>query len=573
MANYKKVFLLLVILFITFNGFGQTNTVTAEHYWTDIKELSLYFENAEIDGGISLDPYNRTDIIYSNTPICLNLHISFSNWISNELKKADPNRVKALNIFIYDTTYFSKLREILVRFKNIEYIHIAHFGDKVIDKLPMEVFSNPNLKGLALNGDFSAIPEEIGNLRKLEYLQIGSDKLMSIPKQITKLSKLKSLYITGDLGFKKKIYLLFRYRVGKEGKPIYDFKINFSDANVSHIKRLPPNFNFKSIKYLMLKLEKPIKFNKVYLGKKYFKYLYVYPQGIFNIKDNIVSELVLLDKPCVYKDIIISKLIVDSIERLGKLYNCKIDQVYTDTYFSNDLINMKNGVLKTNSTSVNGALFGKFKTTTNQSDEYAIDMSKYPEIYYENYERKYQHYLPDYLVRVKFSKKSFIPKLYIDSYNARLDSTIKQCGKFTPIIEFAWFNKIDESRLTFMKNCEIQEFLIDLLDDNIEFSKFKSIENLTIKHISKDVDIDLLINELNKSKGIGSIQINDTLQLGLVNKIKDEIKIYVYPDFYLKNYEQLKDCKIYLYITWYSEENFFKSLPSFNPNLTPLIYR
>ena len=73
---------------------------------------------------------------------------------------------------------------------------------KSIDEL-LRYANDPNLAPLVthvnlFDKNLTTLPPEIGNLKNLEYLSLGSNELTTIPKEIGNLTNLEVLWLTGN---------------------------------------------------------------------------------------------------------------------------------------------------------------------------------------------------------------------------------------------------------------------------------------------------------------------------------------------------------------------------------------
>lgn len=83
--------------------------------------------------------------------------------------------------------------------KEPEAVGYLHLNDPKLQTFPPEIFSFPNLQGLAIrNSRIALLPPEIGKLQKLTGLQIHGGNLTELPKEIGNLTNLQLLDLAGN---------------------------------------------------------------------------------------------------------------------------------------------------------------------------------------------------------------------------------------------------------------------------------------------------------------------------------------------------------------------------------------
>ena len=90
--------------------------------------------------------------------------------------------------------YCPRLKALLDSFVNLKKLVYLNLGGVHIAKIP-DSLGNCPLQYLELSGNFSTVPETLGNCAKLKVLNLNSDKPISLPKSLGGLSALKELYL------------------------------------------------------------------------------------------------------------------------------------------------------------------------------------------------------------------------------------------------------------------------------------------------------------------------------------------------------------------------------------------
>ena len=110
---------------------------------------------------------------------------------------ADLKHITELKISSYKLTEIPDFIGGLVSLKKL-YLGVgstSHDNDAVDIYLPESIGKLENLQSLSIKGNFSDVPQWIGNLSKLGSLLINSDRLKTIPTEIGNLKKLQTLVI------------------------------------------------------------------------------------------------------------------------------------------------------------------------------------------------------------------------------------------------------------------------------------------------------------------------------------------------------------------------------------------
>jgi Leucine-rich repeat (LRR) protein len=130
------------------------------------------------------------------------------------------NQLQRLKNFNGDGNRFLDIPEGLLRLPNLETLYlndnlITNVPDSLIDwkslrllelrgnlfneKFPKGLLTIPNLESLHLGGCcLTTVPEEIYQLKKITYLNLGSNRIKELPDSIWELPKLETLYLRNN---------------------------------------------------------------------------------------------------------------------------------------------------------------------------------------------------------------------------------------------------------------------------------------------------------------------------------------------------------------------------------------
>ncbi len=106
------------------------------------------------------------------------------------------------------------LSDISPSISNLKKLHTLWLSNNKFTTIPKVVCELQNLKVLHFGGNqISYIPDEFYNLVNLEQLGLGNNQISELPLNGMKnLSKLKSLYVNGNLLTRKQIFNLYNIK-------------------------------------------------------------------------------------------------------------------------------------------------------------------------------------------------------------------------------------------------------------------------------------------------------------------------------------------------------------------------
>ncbi|MBD3351852.1 MAG: TIR domain-containing protein [Candidatus Lokiarchaeota archaeon] len=125
--------------------------------------------------------------------------LSYVNLKNNKIRKIDWKFEDAIPNLKHISISNNPLTEIPDNFGNFKQLEILELDNTHLKSLPDEIANLPNLRYLYVhNSDLMRIPESFGKLQSLEKLWIFMTKIEQLPESMSDLSNLKTIYL--DLG-------------------------------------------------------------------------------------------------------------------------------------------------------------------------------------------------------------------------------------------------------------------------------------------------------------------------------------------------------------------------------------
>jgi hypothetical protein len=608
MENFKikKFIYILIIIVFPLKSYGQTfgfdvyNRGNEHHsyyyfhdynYWNSIYELESHSGGFNFCEKYSKDNYTDGVKDYNNP--------TFNYQYRSQ--GCYRERLKAITFYIYKFNDFEKLVDLIDYFPNLVKINIIAPSDFKFKKLPDEFVKFNKISALAINANIENLTN-ISQLKNLEYLQIASDSLKTIPISLNQLKKLKYLYLMGNLCFDEYLYELNNFKeniYSKNAALSFSPEINyvsFKNANPLHIKEF--KIDYTHLKSLYLNISKPINFKRANQGSKYFDFFYVSSKAIFHPKDNIVVDVLILDKKSEYENLTINNLITDSIDLINELKNCRINKItsYYDFSMPNSLPIIE--IINKSNNQWNKLYFIQtFDTIKNPSIDLKgyydkiVDQKKEKIRFGRSYKTFKFHYLRSVIKlivqknetfknefnkfknicildsltithsnsKISFSKVNFVNILNIESKTKLKHSKLK--SNVLPIIDSMFIKTYHPS----FKHASINFLQIDSLSDLNQLQLNNSIRVLKILKISKDIDTVKLITLINGLNYIETVNLPFIKSVSKINLINANIILELELDYYIKYIDLLQNRKL---LITYNYPDEIKLIKYFNPNVT-----
>lgn len=600
--NKKFLFILIIIVFPLKNygqsfGFDVYNLGNFHHsyyyfhnncYWNSIYELESHSGYFKCEKELK---DNYSDFVFDFDP----------EYDYNRYQGCRQERVKAITFYIFNSRQFEKLISMIDYFPNLVKVNIMAPSDFKFKKLPDEFVKFNKIKALAINANIENLTN-ISQLHNLEYLQIASDSVTTLPKSLNQLKKLKYLYLMGNLCFDEYLTELTEYReITRKRSSTIPFSpdinyISFKNANPSRIKKF--ELDFTHLNSLYLNVSNPIKFKRANHGSKYFDFFYVSSKAIFHPKDNIVIDVLILDKKSEYENLTINNLITDSIALINELKNCSINKISSYYEFSmpNSLPIIE--IINKSDNKWNKLYFIQiFDTINNPSIDLKgyyhkiVDQKKEKIRFGRDYKTFKFHYLRSVMkliaqknetfktefnkfkitsvvdsltithskTNISFSKVNFVNILNIESKTKLKHSKLKFNN--IPIIDSMYIKTYHPS----FKHASINFLQIDSLSDLNQLKLNNSIRILKILKISKDVDTIKLIKLINELKYLETVNLPFINNISIITLINNNIKLEIELKYYIKYFNLLQNRKL---TVTYNDPEEKKSIKYFNPNIT-----
>lgn len=241
----------------------------------------------------SIDEITRLDLSFCNLDelpeeIVYLKNLTHLNLCGNNINSLSENlfnlkKLKSLNVSKNQLDLFPKAIFKIKSLKNLNLSSnkISSFGKKISNLINLEILD------LSLNL-IEDLPKEIGDLKRLLYLDLSINKLKLIVREITKLSKLRVLYIAG--GRDNSFHYGGIEKLPEEFGELRNLQI--LDISRNQIQELPNSFKYiNSLEKLYLDHSCFIKFpkeiyslkNLILLDLGFNYYLDSIPDGIENL--------------------------------------------------------------------------------------------------------------------------------------------------------------------------------------------------------------------------------------------------------------------------------------------------
>lgn len=108
-----------------------------------------------------------------------------------------PKEIGKLENLETFSAYSCNIKALPPEFANLKKLKRINLNDNAFDVFPEEILALENLESLAINWNFTSVPDELCELKNLKYLYMPMANLTSLPENIGKLDKLEVLCIWG----------------------------------------------------------------------------------------------------------------------------------------------------------------------------------------------------------------------------------------------------------------------------------------------------------------------------------------------------------------------------------------
>lgn len=171
---------------LNYNNFSNTAIPSSFSQMKSLQYISIPFSNLN---GIIPDLSELTNL--------KTLYLGGNFFNSSSMPSWISNSVNLETIALYNCNITGEIPDLS---KLTKLTSLLLMSNKITGKLPLGLFSLPNLRDIWLNDNYlnGSIPVELGSLLNLEQFLVSNNHLESIPITISKLTNLKVLWCNGN---------------------------------------------------------------------------------------------------------------------------------------------------------------------------------------------------------------------------------------------------------------------------------------------------------------------------------------------------------------------------------------